>query len=319
MSFSWKTARKFWLGSVHVEHNSFLSRGCINFLAATTKYDKLCGLNNKNSLSHSSGSYNSKIKVSPRLAPPEDYETGLIPCFSPGFWRFLGGNLWRCYDMCHSSLPLSPLGILSVCLWLSPYSPACKNSSHLGLGPPKRPYLQIMSHSGVLGWPLQHMSFVVQLLSHVQLFATPWTSAHQASLSITISWSLPKLMSIESVMLSNYLILCRPLLLLPSIFPSIRVFSNEFFTSGSQSIGVSPSVSVLPMNIQGWFPFGLTGLIYLLCKGLSKVFSNITVWKHQFFNTQSFPDPTLRAVHDYWKNHSFDYVDLCRQSDVSAF
>ena len=67
----------------------------------------------------------------------------------------------------------------------------------------------------------------VQLLSRVQLFATPWTAAHQASLSITNSWSLPKLMSIESVMPSNYLILCRPLLLLPSIFPSIRVFSSE--------------------------------------------------------------------------------------------
>ena len=68
---------------------------------------------------------------------------------------------------------------------------------------------------------------VVQLLSHVQLFMTPWTAAHQASLSFTISWSLLKLMSIEFVMLSNHLILCHPLLLLPSIFPSIRVFSNE--------------------------------------------------------------------------------------------
>ena len=69
--------------------------------------------------------------------------------------------------------------------------------------------------------------FVIQLLSHVQLFATPWTIACQASLSFTISWSLLKLMSIESVMPSNLLILCHPLLLLPSIFPSIRVFSNE--------------------------------------------------------------------------------------------
>ena len=67
----------------------------------------------------------------------------------------------------------------------------------------------------------------VQLLSHVPLFVTPWTAAHQASLSITNSWSLPKLMSTESVMPSNHLILCRPLLLLPSIFPNIRVFSNE--------------------------------------------------------------------------------------------
>ena len=91
----------------------------------------------------------------------------------------------------------------------------------------------------------------VQLLSNVQLFATPWTAACWASPSITNSWSLFKLMSIELVMPSNHLILCLPLLLLPSItFPM-----NQFFTSGSQSIGVSISESVLPTNIQDWFPF----------------------------------------------------------------
>ena len=95
----------------------------------------------------------------------------------------------------------------------------------------------------------------VQSLSHVRLFATPWTAAHQASLSITNSWSLLKLMSIESVMPSSHLILCHPLLLLPSIFPNIRVFSNESVlciigrTEG-QSIGASASASVLPVNIQ---------------------------------------------------------------------
>ena len=90
----------------------------------------------------------------------------------------------------------------------------------------------------------------VQSLSGVRLFATPWTAAHQASLSVTNSWSLLKLMSIESVMQSDHLILCHPLVLLPSIFPSIRVFSNEFFASGGQSIGASVSASVLPINIQ---------------------------------------------------------------------
>ena len=105
---------------------------------------------------------------------------------------------------------------------------------------------------------------VVQSLSCVRLFATPWTTAHQASLSFTISWSFFKLMSIESVMPSNHFILCCPLLLLPSIFPSIRVFSNDpVFTSGGQSIGVSASASVPPMNIRDWFPLGLTGLIFL--------------------------------------------------------
>ena len=98
----------------------------------------------------------------------------------------------------------------------------------------------------------------VQSLSHVQLFVTLWTAAHQASLSITISWSLPKLMCIESVMPSNHLIFCHPLLL-PSIFPSIRRCweMSQLFTSGSQSIGVSASTSVLPMNTQDWFPLGL--------------------------------------------------------------
>ena len=98
--------------------------------------------------------------------------------------------------------------------------------------------------------------------------------------------SSPKAMSIESVMPFNHLIFCRPLLLLPSIFPSIRVFSNKFFTLGGQSIGVSASASVLPTNIQDWFPLGLTGWIVLQTKGLLRVFSNTTIQKHQFFGTQ---------------------------------
>ena len=96
---------------------------------------------------------------------------------------------------------------------------------------------------------------------------TPWTAACQSSLSFTVSWSLLKLMYIYSVMLSNHLILCQPLFLLPSIFPSIMVFSNESaFWIKYQSIGASVSASVLPMNIQGWFPLGLTGLISWLPK-----------------------------------------------------
>ena len=93
------------------------------------------------------------------------------------------------------------------------------------------------------------LSQSVQKLSCVRLFVTPWTTARQASLSITNSWNLLKLMSIELVMPSNHLILCHPFLLLPSIFPSIRSFPlSQFFTSGGQSIGAS--ASVLPMNIQ---------------------------------------------------------------------
>ena len=118
--------------------------------------------------------------------------------------------------------------------------------------------------------------------------STPWAAACQASLFFTICWSLLKLMSIELVMPSNHLILYCPLLLLPSIFPSIRVFSmSQLFTLGGQNTGASASASVLPMNIQSWFPLGLTGLISLQSKGLSRVFSS-TIQKHQFFITQAF-------------------------------
>ena len=120
-------------------------------------------------------------------------------------------------------------------------------------------------------------TIVVQLLSCVQLFVTPWTAAHQTSLSFIISWGLPKPMSIESVMPSNHLILCCPLLLLPSIFPSTRVFSNKLTQHRGPSIGASASASVLSMNIQGQFSLGLTGLLFLLSKGLSKVFSSTTI------------------------------------------
>ena len=109
----------------------------------------------------------------------------------------------------------------------------------------------------------------VQSLSYVQLFVTPQTAVCQASLSITHSWSLLKLISIDSVVSSNYLILCHPLLLPPSIFPSIRVFSNESVLHiRLPSTGVSASASVLPMNIQDWFPIAWTGWISLLSKGL---------------------------------------------------
>ena len=127
----------------------------------------------------------------------------------------------------------------------------------------------------------------VQMLSHAQLFATQWTAACQASLSITNAGSLLKLKSTQSVMPSNHLILCHPLLLPSSIFPSIRVFSNEsVLCIRWPNIRVSASASVFPMNTQDWFPLGRTGWISLQCKGLSRVFSNTTVQKHQFFGNQ---------------------------------
>ena len=127
----------------------------------------------------------------------------------------------------------------------------------------------------------------VQSLSRVRLFATPWIAARQASLSITSSQSSLKLTSIESVMPSSHLILCRPLLLLPPIPPSIRLFSmSQLFAWGGQSTGVSALSSVLPKNTQDWSPSEWTGWISLQSKGLSRIFSNTTVQKHQFFGAQ---------------------------------
>ena len=126
----------------------------------------------------------------------------------------------------------------------------------------------------------------VQSLSRVQLFMTPWTAACQASLSITNSRSLPKLMSIEPVMPSNHLILCCRLSC-PQSFPASRSFQmSQVFTSGGQSSGVSASASVLPVNTQDCSPSKWMGWISLQSKGLSRVFSNTTVQKHQFFCAQ---------------------------------
>ena len=149
---------------------------------------------------------------------------------------------------------------------------------------------------------------VVQLLSHVWQFSIPWTAACQASLSFTISQSLFKLMSIES---SNQLILCRPFTSCPQSIPASGSFPMSWlFASGGQSIGISASASVLSMNIQGWFLLGLTGLISLQSKGLSRVFSSTIVQRHQFFSPQICSCPALTPIHDYWKNHNLDYMNL---------
>ena len=127
----------------------------------------------------------------------------------------------------------------------------------------------------------------VQSLSCVWLFATPWITAHQAYLPITNSQILLKPVSIESVMPSSHLILCRPLLLLPQSLPASGSFPMSwFFASGGQSTGVSASTSVLKMNTQDWSALGWTGWISLQSKGLSRVLSNTTVQKHQFFSAQ---------------------------------
>ena len=127
----------------------------------------------------------------------------------------------------------------------------------------------------------------VQLLSRVWPFATPWTAAHQASLSISNSWSLLKHMSIKSVMPYNYLIVCCPLILLLSIFPSIRVFSNESVLHIRWPKYWSFSFSIHPSSeYSGLISFRMDWLDLLAVQGTLRIFSNITVQKHQFFNAQ---------------------------------
>ena len=148
----------------------------------------------------------------------------------------------------------------------------------------------------------------------------PWIAACQAPLSITNSQSLLKLMSIESVMPSRHLILCLPLLLLPSNFPSHIVFSNESALHIRWPKYWSYRFNIGPYHEHsGLISFRMDWLISLQSKGLSRVFSNITVQKHLCFGTQLSLSPTIISMHDYWKSHSFDSMGLCWKSDVSAF
>ena len=143
----------------------------------------------------------------------------------------------------------------------------------------------LIERSNYISWRKQDFHTSLQFSSSVVSdSATPWTAAHQASLSITNSQSLPKLMSIESVMSSNHLILSSSC---PQSLPASGPFQmSQLFTSGGQNIGVSASTSVLPMNTQDWSPLEWPGWISLLSKGLSRVFSNTKLQEHQFFGTQ---------------------------------
>ena len=160
---------------------------------------------------------------------------------------------------------------------------------------------------------------VVQLLSHIWL-CNPTDCSMSGFPVLHRLLSLLKLMCIESMMPSNHLILCHPLLLLPSVFPSIRVFFNESdlyirwpkYWSFSFSISSSSEYSGLISFMTDWFDF-------LAVQGTLMIFSSTTIWRHHFFGAQPplWSNPT--SINDYWKNHSFDYMDLWRQSDVSAF
>ena len=161
------------------------------------------------------------------------------------------------------------------------------------------------------------VSALVQSPSHVQLFKSPWTAALQASLSFTISWSSLKLMSTVSVMPSNHLILCCPLLL-PSIFPSIRVFSNESVLHIRRPKYWSFSCSISPSNeYSGLISFRMDWLGLLAVQGTLKSVLQPHSSKASINSSvlSLLCSPTLTSVHDNWKNHGFDYTDLCQRSD----
>ena len=160
---------------------------------------------------------------------------------------------------------------------------------------------------------------VVQSLS-VQPFATPWSAAHRLYLSLILFWSLLKLRYIHSVMPPNHLILCRPVILLPSIFPSIRVFSNEFALHIRWPEHCSFSFSISPSNEYSGLVSFRTDRFDLLAvqETLKSLLQHHNLkasilWRSAFLMVQ------LLSVHDYWKNHSFDYKNLCGKSDISGF
>ena len=157
-------------------------------------------------------------------------------------------------------------------------------------------------------WSSTVHAAVVQLLSCVQLFVTPWTAAHQASLSITSSRSLLKPMSIESVMPSNHLILCRPFSSCPQSFPTSGSFPVScLLASGGQSIAALASVSVLPLNIQGWFPLGLIGLISLRQRDSQETSPTPQIQSIGSLVLSLLDiSPTFSSIDDHSRNHSFD-------------
>ena len=145
-----------------------------------------------------------------------------------------------------------------------------------------------------------------------------WSAACQASLSFTVSWSLLKFVSIELMIQPSHP--RSPFFSSPQSFPASGSFlMSQLFTSGGQSIGASALASVLPRNIHGCFPLGLSGLISLQSKGFSRVFSSTTVENINSSVLSLLSGRTLTSIHDYWKNHSFDDPDFCQQSGVSAF
>ena len=197
---------------------------------------------------------------------------------------------------------------------LSPFAPSFCHFVGVGLGEALSPFSYLYHAYLFVGLCV----VLVQLLSLVRHFATPWTAARTPGFpSFTISQNLLKLVSIESVMPSNLLILCRPLLLLPSILPSIRVFSNESALRirwpkfWSFSFSISPS-----SEHSGLISFRMDWLDLPADQGTLR---NLLQHHNSKASILQLYSPTLTSIHDYWKSHSFDYMDLCWQTNISVF
>ena len=188
------------------------------------------------------------------------------------------------------------MSLASAGIFFTTETPGSPGISHCGI-----------SHENSWLYLVVFVVAIVQSLSHVHLFVTPWTAACQASLSITNSQSLPKLMSIESVMPSSHLILCCPLLLLPSIFPNIRVFSNESSVHIRWPKYQSFSFNISPSNEHsGLISFRMDWLDLLAVQGTLKSLLQHHSSKASILHRSAFFIVQLTSIHDYWKNHSFD-------------
>ena len=182
---------------------------------------------------------------------------------------------------------------------------------------------QVTNQNHGLNLHLFRSSFIFFQFNSVQFPSHVWLFADCSKTGLPVHHQCPDFTQTHVYWVSDAIQPSHPLVVPFSSglqsFPASGSFQmSQFFASGGQSIGVSASISVLPMNTQDWFPLGWIGWISSQSKGLSRVFSNTTVQKHQFFGGFLYP-PTLTSIHDYWKNHSFDYWDICWQSNVSVF
>ena len=243
---------------------------------------------------------------------------GSLMCCSP--WCHRAGQLSDWTELCASQQPWKILKEMRIPDHLSCFM----RNIYVGQEATVRPYSKQMTASILEKEYNRFRYFNPDYLTYIQncccccsvakLCSTLCDPMYCNTLDFPVPCYLPEFdqVHVHWINVANHFILYCPLLFLPSIFPSIGVFPNEFVLCITwPKYWISGSTSVLPKSIQGWFPLRLTGLISMLSKGLSRVFSSNTVWKHQFFGSLPSYCPALTSIHDYWKDHNVDYIDLC--------